>query len=100
MNPVNHNWKPCERIPKGMFYSIPGTFQSSLPPRFSNLDYGSLIRYDMPPQEMMAIPRSGRIYTPMYSSNYVAPTELRNQNLYHYPAPYKYGCNNPRMCQK
>lgn len=30
------------------FYTIPGNYQSSLSPRFSNVDYGANIRYNMP----------------------------------------------------
>ena len=41
---------------KGDLYSIPGTYQSILNPRFSNTDYGANIRYNMPSYENQAVP--------------------------------------------
>jgi len=43
-------------VKKGDFYSIPGTYQSSLNPRFSNVDYGANIKYNMPSNEKLAVP--------------------------------------------
>ncbi len=59
---------------KNGFFMIPGYYQASLPPRISTVDYGSLIRYDMPDNNMMGVPRHNNYYTPMYRSNYVPPT--------------------------
>ena len=41
---------------KGDFYSVPGTFQSMLSPRFSNTDYNAAIRYNLPSRENLAMP--------------------------------------------
>lgn len=39
---------------KGDFIEIPGNYQSMLSPRFSNVDYGASIRYNVPSQDNMA----------------------------------------------
>lgn len=41
---------------KGQFYSVPGTYQSILNPRFSNVDYGANVRYNMPSHKNQAVP--------------------------------------------
>lgn len=46
---------PCA-MKKGDFYSVPGNYQSILEPRFSNVDYGANIRYNMPSYEHQAAP--------------------------------------------
>jgi hypothetical protein len=42
-------------------YSIPGTYQASLSPRFSNLDYGANIRYNMPSVNHQGVPPNNPI---------------------------------------
>lgn len=37
-------------------YTIPGTYQAALAPRFSNLDYGANILYNMPTADKLAVP--------------------------------------------
>jgi hypothetical protein len=41
---------------KGDFFSVPGTYQAMLNPRFSNVDYGANIRYNMPSYENQGAP--------------------------------------------
>lgn len=41
---------------KGDFFSVPGTYQAMLNPRFSNVDYGANIRYNMPSEDNLASP--------------------------------------------
>ena len=41
---------------KGDFFSVPGTYQAMLNPRFSNVDYGANIRYNMPSEGNLAAP--------------------------------------------
>jgi hypothetical protein len=41
---------------KGDFFSVPGTYQAMLNPRFSNVDYGANIRYNMPSYDNLAAP--------------------------------------------
>ena len=41
---------------KGEFFTVPGTYQSHLNPRFSNTDYGANIRYNMPSKINQAVP--------------------------------------------
>lgn len=38
------------------FYSVPGTYQAALSPRFSNLDYGSQISFNFPAAKYLATP--------------------------------------------
>lgn len=45
-----------QAVNKGSFYSIPGNYQANLSPRFSNLDYGAVITYNMPSKENQAVP--------------------------------------------
>ena len=45
-----------EGAKKGDFFSVPGTYQAMLNPRFSNVDYGANIRYNMPSQDNLAAP--------------------------------------------
>jgi len=38
------------------FYSVSGNYQASLAPRFSNVDYGAHLRYNMPDMDNQAVP--------------------------------------------
>ena len=44
------------------FYSVPGTYQAALSPRFSNLDYGSQINFNFPPERYLATPNNPLSY--------------------------------------
>jgi hypothetical protein len=48
--------KDQNAVAKGDFYSIPGTYQAILNPRFSNVQYGAQIRYNMPDYQNQAVP--------------------------------------------
>lgn len=52
---MNNNYSTYAKL-KGEFFTIPGTFQSTLSPRFSNVDYGANIRYREPNINHMASP--------------------------------------------
>ena len=41
---------------KGDFFSVPGTYQAMLNPRFSNVDYGANIKYNMPSEKNLGSP--------------------------------------------
>lgn len=43
-------------VEKGNIYSIPGTYQSKLSPRFSNVGYNAYIRYNLPETKNLAVP--------------------------------------------
>lgn len=45
-----------EAAAKGQFFSVPGNYQSILNPRFSNVDYGASVRYNMPSYQNQAVP--------------------------------------------
>lgn len=55
---------------KGDFYSVPGTYQAILNPRFSNTQYGSQIRYNMPSYDNMATPCDPLTFGNMAKENY------------------------------
>ena len=59
---------------KGDFYSVPGTFQSQIAPRFSNTQYGSSIRYNLPDQKHMASPSDPLTFSNMAKENYTPDT--------------------------
>lgn len=56
---------------KGDFFSVPGTYQALLNPRFSNVDYGANIRYNMPSIENQASPCNPLTFSNMAKENYV-----------------------------
>ena len=59
-----------EAAAKGDFYSIPGTYQSLLSPRFSNVQYGSNIKYNVPSYENMAVPFEPLTFGNMAKENF------------------------------
>lgn len=69
---------------KGDFYSVPGTYQAILNPRFSNVDYGANIRYNMPSYENQASPCNPLTFGNMAKEGY---TREKYQ-----PSTEKYGC--------
>jgi len=59
---------------KGQMYSVPGTYQALLSPRFSNVDYGANVRYNMPSVKNQAVPCTPLTFASMASKggqNYV-----------------------------
>lgn len=66
---------------KDMFFSVPGTYQALLNPRFSNVGYGSKIRYNMPPQEYQASPCDPLSFNSMIKENYSDDRYLQTQAL-------------------
>lgn len=61
---------------KGDFFTVPGTFQSSLPARMSNVDYGANIRYNMPSREHQAVP-----VNPLTFGGMAKRENFRNRNV-------------------
>lgn len=53
---------------KGQFMQTP-SFQSMLSPRFSNIDYGAHIKYDLPSRDNMAVPCDPLTFANMAGSN-------------------------------
>lgn len=64
------------RLPSGGFVNVPGNYDALLPPRFSNVDYGANIRYNMPGRSMQAVPKNPLTYGNMAvkKENYSAPS--------------------------
>jgi len=60
---------------KGDFYSVPGTYQAMLNPRFSNTDFGANIRYNMPSHENQATPCDPLTFGSMAKENYTNSQE-------------------------
>lgn len=86
----------CNNKPK--MFSVSGNYQSSLSPRFSNVNgYGSRIRYRKPCQEVMGVPEHPLTYykgavdscNPVIENfnNGICPTRRDQQ-----------GCNMPPLC--
>jgi len=60
-----------ESAQKGDFYSVPGTYQALLSPRFSGTaNYGANIRYNLPSYENLAVPYSPLTFGQMASEGY------------------------------
>lgn len=55
----------------GQFFSVPGTFQSAIAPRFSNTQYGANILYNLPSKQHLASPTSPLGYGAMAQEDYV-----------------------------
>jgi hypothetical protein len=85
-----------EAARKGDFYSVPGTYQAILDPRFSNVDYGANIRYNMPTQKNQGVPCNPLTFGNMAQENY-SPKKSHREN---------YGCSScgggcgPVSCRK
>lgn len=58
---------------KGDFYSVQGTYQAMLSPRFSNLNYGAQIKYKFPSTENLAVPCTPLTFGKMASKEGFAP---------------------------
>jgi hypothetical protein len=50
-------------------YSVPPNYQSVLTPRFSNVDYGAYIRYNLPNMDNLASPQNPLTYGPNMLAN-------------------------------
>jgi len=44
--------------PQNAFYTVPGSFQANLTPRFFNGDYGANISYNLPSRQNLAVPET------------------------------------------
>jgi len=85
--------KNSQTAKKGDFFSVPGTYQAQLNPRFSNVDYGANIRYNMPSYNNLASPcqplgyaSNPLTFASMVNSkeNFVSPKQVKEN----------YGCNS------
>ena len=56
LNKDKVNTENLNNVNKGEYFTVPGTYQSHLNPRFSNTDYGANIRYNMPSKINQAVP--------------------------------------------
>lgn len=57
-------------LEKGDISEVRGTWQSSLAPRFSNVDYGAHIRYNMPTKNKLAVPDEPLTFSNMVSEGF------------------------------
>jgi len=55
---------------KGQFFSVPGNYQAILNPRFSNVDYGASVRYNMPSYQNQAVPCEPLTFSNMAKEGY------------------------------
>jgi hypothetical protein len=66
---------------QGNFYSVPGTYQSLIAPRFSNVDYGANIRYNLPSANHRGVPVNPVMFGKMASNEpYVRPQQQVREN--------------------
>lgn len=65
-------------IKKGDFAQTGGTFQSMLSPRFSNVDYGANIRYNMPGYENQGVPCNPLGMSKMAREGYTPGKQVEN----------------------
>jgi Family of unknown function (DUF5850) len=74
---------------KGDFFSVPGTFQAAISPRFANTNFGANITYNRPAMKNMAAPCDPLMYGKMAKENFTTKED--------------YGCgtcNNGLSCAK
>lgn len=64
----------------GKFFSVP-SFQGILSPRFSNTQYGAMIRYNMPSRANMAAPCEPLTFSQMSQENYQPPNGMQQQPM-------------------
>lgn len=84
---------------KGDFFSVPGTYQAMLSPRFSNTDYGANIRYNMPSKVNQASPVSPLTFSGLVGNN--SQNYISNEN-YQLPTRENFSNSNggPTNCGK
>jgi hypothetical protein len=91
--------------PQNLF-AVPSNYQSMLSPRFSNLDYGSNIRYNLPSNKNMAVPTNPLGYSqmvvqgPLSLSNGVPDSELGIIEGFNGCGSCKGGCKSPPDCAR
>jgi len=54
----------------GSFYSVPGTYQGILSPRFANINYGAYLQSDMPEYKYQGVPSNPLTFGNMAKENY------------------------------
>lgn len=57
LTPIQNNYRSMLN-PNTPFYTVPGTFQSEIAPRFFAGDYGANITYNLPSAQNLAVPNS------------------------------------------
>ena len=75
---------------KGDIFSIPGTYQAMLSPRFSNTQYGANISYNMPNYQNQAVPAGPLDFGSMASSSYYRSPGTRED--FRQPVVENYPC--------
>lgn len=82
---------------KGDFYSVPGTYQAMLSPRFSNTDYGANIRYNMPSKINQASPVNPLTFSKLVGNN--SQNYISKEN-FDFPIRENYSNGGPVNCGK
>lgn len=77
-------------------FSVSGNYQASLSPRFSNVDYGSNLRYNIPDQKHLAVPPHPISYKSMVDNvpveNYTPVCDLNRVSNSMYPKQMNTKC--------
>ena len=82
---------------KGDLYNLPGNYQASLSPRFSNVDYGANIRYNMPDSKNLAVPiDNALIYGNMVYKNQAPVCNCASPKVVE---GFCSGCNGSKGCR-
>lgn len=71
--PMTYLVNRVEQTPSG-FYDVPGNYQAMLSPRFSNLNYGAYIKYNMPSLKNQGVPLDPMGYGSLVGSNDISCT--------------------------
>jgi hypothetical protein len=82
----------------GKFVSVP-SFQANLSPRFSNVQYGANVRYNMPDRENLATPCNPLTFGDMAKENYSPPRQNATREDYSCGTG-QCGSNNGVSCGK
>lgn len=88
--------KNRETAKKGDFFSVPGTYQAQLNPRFSNVDYGANIRYNMPSYNNLAAPCQplGYASNPLTFASMAESSSSKENFVSPKQVKENYGCNS------
>lgn len=83
----------------GKFVSVP-SYQAVLSPRFSNVQYGANIRYNMPDRENLAAPCNPLTFGDMAKENYSAPSSAPQTREDYSCGTGQCGSNDGQSCGK
>lgn len=66
----------AQKVPESQLYTIPGTYQASVPPRFDTNHYGALMRHRMPKEENRAAPANSAFVDATFAEGFTDKKQL------------------------